>query len=318
MPSYLTYKCSNWTIGEPCPYCVNRQAAGPQADTVLPAKTWLKFWKSLPPHIIELTGGEPASEYPEFTKLIRDMPSQHVYAISTNLNEPLGYWKRLLPKLEKSRRCVSISCSLHLHPKLDFGDFLSKFRYLYQRATVPCQVNMCAYPRHDYMEAMPTVHAYFEKHHLPFHVETYICPPDKMNGKYSADFETWWMVNRPRDRLEAGWDKELVDKPRLCNAGCEAGYFIATSNGDCYRCNMCFYYTDPEDRKEQPYYLGNFAEGTFKPLGHAAGCAKPCSYGFEQRVNNTIFLVEEARFHSVGRSGKVGYESLVKILEAIA
>jgi len=267
----------------------------------LPAKAWLKFFKELPDdYMVDFSGGEPFV-YPEFQKLIAKMPK--VWNLTTNLNAQVSQLKQMLETSKKTGLTGAVTCSLHLRENVKLDEFARKTKMLYRAGLFPVQVNFCAYPRKDYMDTLPLLQAYFEKVGVHFHVEPFVASPEKY--VYTPEFKAFVEQYYQNDHRAYGWDTELP-KNKVCNAGCKSAYFIATNTGDCYRCNMHFFYTPEADRKIGNGYLGNFVDGTFKFLKEATICDMPCSYGNE-RENCSIYLPDEKRFYFVGRSGRAGY-----------
>lgn len=303
VPSYLTFKCDNRLFGGRCPYCISYENAGTQAEEWLPAKEWIRFYKTLPAnYTVDFSGGEPLI-YPEWWKLVKRMP--RLWSLTTNLNAPMTDWRKLARINMEQRRCVNVTASLHLRDNVDVKEFYGKVKFLHRSLSLlgGVQVNYCAYPRRDYMESLPLFKELFSKIGVRFHVEPFIVSPDKW--KYTEEFSDWLQQYYMDDHRTFGWDTDLPEE-KVCNAGCNGGYFIATNNGDCYRCNMSFFYTPEETRKKEPFYLGNFADGSFKWNGEALPCLKPCSYGNE-RENCSIYLPGKKEFYFVGRSGFAGY-----------
>jgi molybdenum cofactor biosynthesis enzyme MoaA len=302
VPSYLTFQCDNHMVdGDQCAYCISKEKAGSQECSTLPKEAWLKFFKSLPEvYNIDFSGGEPFC-YPEFQELIAKMP--RLWNLTTNLNATKPQLEQMIQTARKTRNLGSVTASLHLRSNVKLEEFAQKIKMLNRANTFAVQVNYCAYPREDYIKLLPMLQEYFKKTGIHFHVEPYVCSPDRY--VYTDEFKAFVQQYYQNDHRAFGWDSELP-KNKICNAGCKGAYFIATNTGDCYRCNMHFFYTPEDKRKEGKGYLGNFTDGTFKWLTEASPCEHPCSYGNE-RENCSIYLPEENRFYLVGRSGKAGY-----------
>lgn len=301
--SYLTFKCDNhMKEGDQCAYCVSKEKAGCQAEQTLSAKQWLRFFKELPEqYAVDFSGGEPFC-YPEFEQLIGKMPK--IWNLTTNLNAQKNKVQMLIDTARKTGLLGAVTASLHLRDNVKLDDFARKTKMLYRSGLFPVQVNFCAYPRSDYMDTLPLLKEYFNKLGIHFHVEPFVADPERYI--YTPEFKTFVEQYYQNDHRAYGWDNNELPKNKVCNAGCKGAYFIATNNGDCYRCNMHFFYTPEDKRKEGNGYLGNFVDGSFKFLPEATPCTHPCSYGNE-RENCSIYLPDEKRFYFVGRSGRAGY-----------
>jgi pyruvate-formate lyase-activating enzyme len=281
--AYITFKCNL-----ACPYCKisNDRLAAKFED--LPAEAWTSWLGGFPERtVVDITGGEPFV-YQGWWKLLESWPAKLQMGVTTNLMSSLVDLERFAKLVPP--KFISITCSLHLHPKFNEQEFFRKLLFLRDHSIL-VRINYVAYPRGEYLPRLRRFSDFFSRYGFYFHVDPYIYPGEEYDAETKKLLEPYMKSVR-----FLGYNLEDEGKAKICNAGVE--HFLVVPNGDVYRCNSGFLYHD-----NRVFCLGNFARGTFTPLQRPARCTAACTSGCD--LDAVVMRYEgQPDFHVVGKTAQ--------------
>jgi len=242
-----------------CPYCDVWKLDKKFPEQ--PVTDWLQFFNELPKTIIDVTGGEPFI-YPEWRRLLNEMPDKHRVSATTNLSyEPREYrdlWTRL----------AGITLSYHPHTA-DLADFTRKMNYV-EKINPNLSVNIVAYP-----DQLDRIQGYIDeiqgKQGIPVNIDPYIAEEYSYTDEEARKVrELRGMAERSPDR-RIGYQAEDENRLKLCDAGIQ--HFLVVPDGSAFTC-MCGYFQNPDD-----HYIGNVLDPDWKPRQTRIPCRSSCSCG---------------------------------------
>ena len=190
-----------------CEYCYERIIAEKEHFSEIDYKKWLELFEKLPPSVIIISGGEPTI-YPNFIKLVNNLPKKHLVSLTTNLTASEDFYNKI------RREFINITCSMHKSMVND--DFFKKTGILQKLSMTPVVLNFVDYPKQQNL-----IHIYRDyavTKNFQFHLEPYIDISELKKSK----------------------------NKKSCFAGKD--YCMILPNGDVWRCNTAFcyhYYIEP-------------------------------------------------------------------------
>ena len=284
-----TWRCNIASLGK-CPYCDYTPSSLTNTVDLLQGlteytleehsgKEWLKFFSTLPPALIDFTGGEPMV-HPDIIEILKKLPKKHGWAMTSNTTLKVD---EVIEEVGPER-CACWTASFHyLAPKpyCEPDWFLNQIIKL-KNAGFNVAVNIVGYP--TMLHVLDVYIPYFRKHGFPVNVLPFLnrhwnwheCP--KLKEKL-LKYKDYFAGNQ-----KLKWDLESAKYTKICSAGKD--YFIVIADGQAFRCYSTMIYND------RRAYLGNVFDGTFKLLKEdkicKAACLIPCDYNRAKIIGKKI------------------------------
>lgn len=252
-----------------CTYCIQSAPRRVGAPEEAVARAIVEGFARLPGQWeIKMSGGEPFAYAPLTRQIVPDLidKTPHLVSVLTNFSAPIHILQRFCEVTRDRLRITSASLHLESVPVEAFLDKARAYREL--RAGLN--------PHSSFV-----VNAVL----VPERIKALFAVRDAVEDDGFRFFPQWMKTGdglypyTPRDLAlireltgDARDPAEINRAPSYKGTWCEAGawYFVVDQTGDAWSCRTARRYADSQD--DDPAFLGNLAEGTFKRLHRGAPC----------------------------------------------
>lgn len=255
----LTLRC-NYS----CPYCDQARERPWLQYHEIESEYWIEFFKSLPPSLLHLSGGEPFL-YSGFYDILNEMPKMHMFYLATNLSMSLNKFVDIVDP----KRVWVIAASLHpSSSNFSLKEYIDKIKYLRQFG-YNVFVNYVAYPKQIHL--IPIFKQLIESAGAFFNVDPFISKTYNYTQEEENEVKKYLTQRR---KIGFRWEEEGTIK--YCSAGKD--YIFVAPNGEVFRCLSGFFH-----HNKNKFRIGNIKE-TVQLNSDYQVCFNACPATCDQNV----------------------------------